>query len=104
MTAEDEVRAMLLTVRSWLMNRYPLYAYRIEGERLPLPAGMRLQMHPSVAHRVRQVPPPIGEDFTDPDAWKKRFEVPVEITPTLPEGQWRLVTVTEDVHCGGKMS
>lgn len=105
MTAEDEVKAMLLTVRAWLVEHFPLHVYEIEmGRHRPLPDGMWLQMHPSVAYRVRQVPPPIGEDFTDPDAWKKRFEVPVEITPMLPEGQWRLVTITEDVHCGGQMS
>lgn len=106
-TVEDEVRAMMVAVRSWLAEHYPLHVYEIERERhRPLPDGMRLQMHPSVAHRVRQIPPPVGnfENFLDLDAWKKRFEVPVEVTPALPEGMWRLITVTEDVHCGGQVS
>lgn len=105
MTAEDEVKAMLLTIRNWLAEHFPLHIYEIEmGRGRRVPDGMRLQMHPSVAHRVRQVPPDFGEDYRDPDAWKKRFEVPVEVTPALGEGQWRLATITEVVHCGGKMT
>jgi hypothetical protein len=86
-------RDIITAVEDLLIERYgPPRAGR-------LPAGLRLEMHPSVARwfmvsdddeirHARNIP---GDLFT----------VPVLVTVHLPENRWRLLIVTEEVLIGG---
>jgi hypothetical protein len=79
----------VLAVRQWVAEH--LWPGR------PLPEGLRLEMHPAVRHVLLRGMPAVGPDLDG------LFDVPVVVTPLLETGAWRLVTVTEDVHTGGKM-
>lgn len=95
LTEESIVRAMEVAVHEWLNEHHPVYG---QGYHPPLPDGLRLEMHPSVMYALRRVSVP---NYLD--NWKPPYEVPVKVTTDLPTGMWRLVTVTENVHLGGKI-
>ena len=65
------------------------------------PAGLRVEMHPSVRRLL----------MVDPDLWEPPvrerdetgfFPVPVRVTADLKPGAWRLVIVTEEVLLEGQ--
>jgi hypothetical protein len=94
-TAEDAAAwEMVRAINAWVSEHYPY------GRQLP--PELRLELHPLAWHRLLQ-DTEMWRYSPDPDDWKKRFRVPAVVTPLLPEGTWRLVTVTEDVHLGGVM-
>lgn len=92
------IKTLEVTVVTWLREN-------MGPPGLPLPEGLRVEMHPSFANRLMQDPDAF--DYRswqqDPDSWKKRFIVPVKITIDIPKDSWRLVTVTEELHIGGTM-
>lgn len=90
---EEVVQVLLDAVDTWYKeNVWPAEP----------PAGMQVQMHPLV-YRLLMQHTDLWQYSANFDAWRKRFPVPVKVTPEMPEGAWRLVTVTEEVHIGGKM-
>jgi hypothetical protein len=87
-------RAIIAAVEDALFERYgPPSRFR------ELPAGLRLEMHPSIRRWFM---------VSDDDLFRYAmdvpgdlFSVPVRVTVHLPEDHWRLVIVTEEVILGG---
>jgi len=84
-----------------LTDRYgPSYLWKQQ----PLPAGLRLELHPSLYHTL----------WSDPELWSLHnilrgeaaglegwFRIPVKSTNELLGCTWRLVIVTEEVLASG---
>lgn len=100
MLLKEKVDTMLRSVSEWLNDNVPGYKY---GH--PLPEGLMLQMHPSTLNAIYQSIEFSFEEYRagPAAALAKRCPVPVKISPELDLYAFRLVTVTEEVHFGGKI-
>ena len=93
---QQRVRRLILGVRKYMNEHYPRPA--------PLPAGLRLEMHPSVRRLL----------MTDPDVWEPGWGaagdaedffllLPARVTvEDMKPGGWRLVIVTEEILLTGE--
>jgi hypothetical protein len=92
-------KALMYAIRDELTKRYgPFWGHS-------LPAGLRLEMHPSTVNLLYQ----------DSELWEhgytetidtlilRAFSVPLKITLDVEEDHWRLVIVTENVLLGGRL-
>ena len=92
-TAEQKlVRDLITGVREYVREHY--------APREPLPAGLRVEMHPDVRRML----------MVDLDLWERPgreremgdwFPVPARVTTEMKPGTWRLVIVTEEVLLDG---
>jgi hypothetical protein len=64
-----------------------------------LPAGLRLEMHPTVNRRLMTD----EKYYTWPGEMSTREQLLVKVTTDVPPGTWRLVIVVEDVLLGGRL-
>ena len=91
----DQVTRELITkVHEYLRENY--------ADDSAFPAGLRLEMHPSV-RRAMWLCQDLWDTYSaglgkDP---AERFPVPAKVTVDLPEGTWRLVIVEEEVLLTG---
>jgi len=100
--AEDAVKTtgprklLEWAIVQYMDEHYPSYGVK----RWSPPPNLRLELHPSTHHLIRQDP-----DFEYPGSEiSEKLQIPMKINRDLGEGEWRLVVVTEDVKTEGRLS
>jgi hypothetical protein len=91
------VAALVKIVEDYVSER------RRPGGGYDLPEGLCLQVHPRVHRLIQQQWVSDYDRFTSGRQWPLPAEVPVTVSPELPDGGWRLAVVTTEVINGGIM-
>lgn len=103
----DRLRAVpkpLVPTADYLVRAVAQWVAEVYGPVPTLPPELRIQMHPSVYHKLAMITEPTMADVrTGRDVVKSRFAMPVEITNELETDEFRLVYVTKQVVMGGKV-
>lgn len=77
--------------------------HRRPGGGYSLPEGLVLEMHPRACHAILRNWAPGYGAFVSGREMPFPAEVPVKVSPDLPENTWRLAVITVDVINGGKL-
>lgn len=97
---EPTPRTMRLAIRKLIIDRYGAGGL-IPFEKITLPEGLVLQIHPSVYNRI--LTDPGAFPYLRPPDLTAYFEVPATVEPRLPEGTWMLAIVKTEVLLGGTL-
>lgn len=91
------VQALIKIVEDYAMER------RRPGGGYDLPEGLVLEMHPRVMHAVMRNWMPGYSDLVSGQQTPFLAQIPVKISPDLPDNTWRLAVITAEVINGGEM-
>ena len=96
LTEKAAVDALVKVVEDYVAERWRLDGY-------DLPEGLCLEMHPHVYYMILRNWTPGYSTFVSGRELPLPAEVPVKISPDLPDGTWRLAVITAEVINGGVM-